>query len=78
MLLEDYGDEWLTKAMFHYRWVHQADIDRSTDMLALWFDPHRPDAEVEAHGQEFAARQIGRLGVVGSNAETGTRHVRLG
>ncbi len=71
MLLEDYGDEWLTKAMFHYRWVYPADIERSTNMLPLWFDPNRPDDQIAQQGADFAARQIGRLGVVGSNPGTG-------
>ncbi|MEM7057693.1 MAG: glutathione S-transferase family protein [Pseudomonadota bacterium] len=71
MLLEDYGDEWLTKAMFHYRWVRQADIDRSTTMLPLWFDRIRPDTEIHKAGEAFAKRQISRLDVVGSNAQTG-------
>ena len=69
-LLEDYADEWLTKAMFHYRWVYRADIEQSTVMLPLWFDPHRPDDVIEADGAAFANRQIERLHVVGSAPET--------
>lgn len=69
-LLEDYADEWLTKAMFHYRWAHQADIDRAAAVLPRWFRIDQPDADARRNGEVFSARQIGRLGVVGSNATT--------
>ena len=35
-LLEDYADEWLTKAMFHYRWYYAADIERAGEILPRW------------------------------------------
>ena len=35
LLLEDFGDEWLTKAMFHYRWYYEADIEKAGDILPL-------------------------------------------
>lgn len=70
MLLEDYGDEWLTKAMFHYRWTYDADIERNKDMLPFWFMPLRPDDETRSHGEAFGDRQIERLRVVGSNPLT--------
>ena len=70
-LLEDYADEWLTKALFHYRWARQPDIDQGEAMLPLWFNPHRPDDQVAADGKAFAQRQIDRLWVVGSSPATG-------
>jgi glutathione S-transferase len=70
-LIEDYADEWLTKAMFHYRWAHAADAARSAAILPCWTGFSIPDEELAARGAMFSRRQIDRLYVVGSNAVTG-------
>jgi glutathione S-transferase len=70
-LLEDYGDEWLTKAMFHYRWVYDADIRKASRVLPLWRRVNVTDERVAPFSKMIAERQIGRLGVVGSNVTTG-------
>ncbi len=70
-LLEDYADEWLTKAMFHYRWSYQDDIGKCQDVLVRWTGISEPEASVKQQGKVFGKRQIDRLYVVGSNATTG-------
>lgn len=69
-LLEDYGDEWLTKAMFHYRWYYQADIERAGDILPRWTGGTTPEKDINAMSKFIADRQISRLYVVGSNDTT--------
>ncbi|MFZ0657932.1 MAG: hypothetical protein WAM05_04400, partial [Candidatus Binataceae bacterium] len=69
-LLEDYGDEWLTKPMFHYRWKYEADIHKASHVLALDRDLHLDDARLKKTSTYIAERQIARLGVVGSNDVT--------
>jgi glutathione S-transferase len=70
-LLEDYADEWLTKAMFHYRWRYPADIRRASDILPAWTRGRMPDADLAEQGRNIAGRQIPRLRYVGSNEVTG-------
>lgn len=66
-LLEDYADEWLNKAMFHYRWSYEADRDsasaRTRDML---YD--NGEAPEDA-AQTIASRMASRLHHVGSSPE---------
>ncbi len=69
-LLEDYGDEWLTKAMFHYRWVYRGDIDKAGAVLPLWRGITRSGGEYEQMSDFIRSRQIERLWVVGSNDDT--------
>jgi glutathione S-transferase len=69
-LLEDYGDEWLTKAMFHYRWYYEDDIDMAGSVLPHYADVTQPDDTIAAMKKLFSERQIGRLYVVGSNDTT--------
>ncbi len=69
-LIEDYADEWLTKAMFHYRWYYQADIDMAGTILPRWTSIQSPEAELQQRRTYIADRQISRLYVVGSNDTT--------
>jgi glutathione S-transferase len=70
-LIEDYGDEWLTKCMFHYRWVRDADIVKSSTVLPNWMGRPLSQTELAQMGKAFSERQIGRLRFVGSNPTTG-------
>ena len=69
-LIEDYADEWLTKAMFHYRWYYQADIDMAGTILPRWTAIQAPEEELQEQRAYIADRQISRLYVVGSNDVT--------
>ena len=69
-LIEDYADEWLTKAMFHYRWHYAADIDLAGTILPHWTSIQATADELKKRKTFIAERQIARLYVVGSNDVT--------
>jgi glutathione S-transferase len=69
-LIEDYADEWLTKAMFHYRWHYEADIRMAGTILPRWSNIQAPEAELKKASRYISERQISRLYVVGSNDVT--------
>ncbi len=69
-LIEDYADEWLTKAMFHYRWYYEADIDLAGTILPHWSNIQAPAEKLQKLKAQFSERQISRLYVVGSNDTT--------
>jgi glutathione S-transferase len=66
-LLEDFADEWVTKAMFHYRWYYAIDADYASGWIAADTLPAtRHDAAARrAFAREFGDRQIGRMPLVG-------------
>lgn len=70
MLLEDYGDEWLTKAMFHYRWAYEADVKKAGEILPRWGGVSAPEDQVQMMNKFICERQIERLSYVGSNEVT--------
>ncbi|MDZ4370396.1 MAG: glutathione S-transferase family protein [Phenylobacterium sp.] len=70
LLLEDYGDEWLSKCMFHYRWSHAADTKKASAYVPYARAMHMSREEGEAAERAFAGRQVSRIGVVGSNPVT--------
>ncbi len=65
-LIEDYGDEWVTKAMYHYRWAYAADIDKAGHLLPLSRNLQMDSDQAQQMYDYITARQIGRRELVGS------------
>jgi len=69
-LIEEYGDEWGNKPMFHYRWTYEADRRSAAERLARSMMPQLDDAGIEGGIQMVAGRMVPRLKLVGSSPET--------
>lgn len=68
-LLEDFADEWLTKAMFGYRWLE--DIDQIQMSRWLAFDAMKGGGLETSQGfaAQFRERQVSRMALVGCTRE---------
>lgn len=68
-LLEDFADEWLTKAMFGYRWLEEVDQVQMSRWLA--FDAAKGGGleQSQKFAEMFRARQVGRMALVGCTRE---------
>ena len=69
-LLEEYGDEWGNKWMFHYRWRYQPDVWATAERIARQMMEGQGTLAVAQARASVAERMTGRIGFVGSNPMT--------
>jgi len=69
-LLEEYGDEWGNKWMFHYRWRYQPDVWATSERIARQMMDAQGTLAVAQARAAVAERMMGRLGFVGSSDTT--------
>src|SRR5258708_22340617 len=69
-LLEEYGDEWGNKWMFHYRWRYQPDVWATAERIAQQMMGAQGALAVAQARASVAERMTGRLGFVGSHPTT--------
>jgi len=69
-LLEEFGDEWGNKWMFHYRWARELDQWSAAGRIACSMLPGADDAAVRATAAKIRERMTARIGFVGSNEQT--------
>jgi glutathione S-transferase len=69
-LIEEFGDEWGNKWMFHYRWARDRDIRSASRRIARSMMPGQGDLGLAAAAAKIAERMVDRVWFVGSNEET--------
>ena len=69
-LIEEFGDEWGNKWMFHYRWAHEVDQIASAGRIARMRAPRASEEQHEALVMQVRKRMVERVWFVGSNELT--------
>jgi glutathione S-transferase len=72
-LLEEFGDEWGNKWMFHYRWAREVDQIASAGRIASAMMPAADDSTLASMTAQVRQRMVDRVWFVGSNAENAPR-----
>jgi glutathione S-transferase len=70
VLLEEFGDEWGNKWMFHYRWAREADVLSAAGRIARSMMPTADDAQLANGTAMVRERMVPRVSFVGSNPVT--------
>ncbi|MEL6238064.1 MAG: glutathione S-transferase, partial [Pseudomonadota bacterium] len=68
-LIEDYADEWVTKAMFGYRWLEEVDQKQMSRWLAVDSMKGGSLEKIQQFADYFTERQVGRMALVGCTRE---------
>lgn len=69
-LVEEFGDEWGNKWMFHLRWAREVDQVASSERLARTMMPGLAGDELAQAAKGIRERMVGRVWFVGSNPVT--------
>ena len=69
-LLEEFGDEWGNKWMFHFRWRREIDQMACGRRIAQSSNPFANEEELQAMTKQVMSRMVDRVWFVGSNDQT--------
>ena len=69
-LLEEFGDEWGNKWMFHFRWAREIDQIACSKRFAMNMMPQGDAAQIEQAAATIRERMVPRVWFVGSNPVT--------
>ena len=72
-LVEEFGDEWGNKWMFHYRWTREVDQIASAGRIARMRAPTASEEQHEALLMQVRKRMVERVWFVGSNDLTASQ-----
>jgi glutathione S-transferase len=70
-LLEEFGDEWGNKWMFHLRWAREVDQIAAANRIAGSMMAGAGEEQIAGMAGQLRERMLGRVWFVGSNEQTG-------